>query len=88
MDKPKEVTMLGENHSLINEFPNHKNVINQLNKNDKPFSEDANRYDLLDAEIRELELSDAPIGDDSMHLLKQERAMLKDSLFQRLLAVE
>lgn len=78
--------MLGENHSLLHEFPEHKDNIAALSGSDQVFAEDAKRYNALDKEIRELELNNAPIDDDAMHKLKNERAALKDSLYQRLLA--
>lgn len=80
--------MLGEDHSLINEFPAYKEKIVALNSTDKLFSSNAERYHGLDTEIRELELDNAPIGDDALHKLKQERAILKDVLFSQLLKVK
>ena len=77
--------MLGENHTLVNEFPEHKDIISRLVKSDKVFAKDAQRYNALDQEIRELELDGAPIDDDAMHQLKNERAALKDALYQRLI---
>lgn len=76
--------MLGENHSLLNEFPEFKELIQELAQSDQLFFEDMKKYDNLDSEIRELELSNSPLDDESMHKLKQERAALKDSLFQTL----
>ena len=78
--------MLGEDHSLTLEFPNFKDKINQLNTQDTSFAAKASRYHELDAQIRELELANAPIGDDALHQLKQERAQLKDVLYQQLVA--
>ncbi len=77
--------MLGEDHSLLCDFPQFKEKINALNASDQSFAAQANRYHELDAEIRELELNESPIGDEPMHQLKQERAALKDTLYQRLL---
>jgi len=74
--------MLGEDHSLANEFPEHLDKILRLVKDDADFAKDANRYDALDKEIRELEMSGSPIGDESMHQLKHDRAALKDALYQ------
>ncbi|WP_375748498.1 YdcH family protein [Vibrio sp. HN007] len=77
--------MLGENHSLLNEFPEHKDLIAQLISGDENFAKDTKTYDGLDAEIRELELNGAPVDDETMHKMKHDRAELKDSLYQRLL---
>ena len=76
--------MLGENHSLVNEFPEHKDIIVKLTKSDKSFAEDTKHYNALDKEIRMLELNGGPIDDEAMHQLKHQRAVLKDALYQRL----
>lgn len=76
--------MLGENHSLLNEFPDFKKLINELSQSDRLFFEDMKKYDSLDSEIRELELSNSPLDDESMHKLKHDRAVLKDRLYQKL----
>jgi uncharacterized protein YdcH (DUF465 family) len=77
--------MLGEDHSLANEFREYKDTIFKLTQSDEVFAKDTNLYNDLDKEIRELELNGAPIDDDAMHELKNERAVLKDTLYQRLL---
>ncbi len=76
--------MLGENHSLLNEFPDHKAQIESLMSSDSVFAEDTKTYNALDKEIRTLEMRDSPIEDIEMHRLKARRAELKDSLFERL----
>lgn len=78
--------MLGEDHSLAHEFPEHLDTISQLVTSDDVFAEDTKQYNQLDAEIRKLELKGSPIDDDDMHQLKHDRAVLKDSLYQRLIA--
>jgi len=78
--------MLGEIHCLVNDFPELKDIVEQLIDTDKQFAEDNDRYNALDEEIREIELADAPIGDDAMHKLKHDRSVLKDSLYKRLIA--
>ncbi|MEZ8823731.1 YdcH family protein [Vibrio amylolyticus] len=76
--------MLGESHSLLNDFPELKDVILRLTKQDETFKLDVTQYDTLDKEVRKLELQDSPISDEEMHQLKHDRAVLKDSLYQRL----
>lgn len=76
--------MLGEDHSLVNEFPTYKAKIVDLNKSDSLFAANAKRYHTLDSQIRTLELNNAPIDDEALHQLKKERAILKDSLFKQL----
>ena len=78
--------MLGENHSLRHEFPEHLDTIKSLAASDEAFAADMKKYDQLDKEIRELELNAAPIDDEAMHQLKHDRAVLKDSLYARLQA--
>lgn len=72
------------NHELHNEFPQYGDLIDELNKNDPKFQEHFKRYTALDQEIEGLELRDAPIGDDKLHRLKQQRLQLKDDLYQTL----
>jgi uncharacterized protein len=78
--------MLGEVHSLTHEFPEYENIISKLTKNDTDFASNNKRYNALDKEIRVLELNGAPINDDEMHQLKQQRAELKDNLYHRLVS--
>ncbi|MAG76266.1 MAG: hypothetical protein CL811_05845 [Colwelliaceae bacterium] len=77
--------MLGEDHSLLNEFPNYRDKISELNQANPSFAENAAKYHALDAEIRKLELRNAPIEDSSFHQLKHDRAMLKDMLYQQII---
>lgn len=77
--------MLGENHSLNNEFPQFKALIAELVVNDSAFATEFKQYHTLDEDIRKLELNGAPIGDESMHQMKHDRSVLKDRLYQRLL---
>ncbi|CAM2953741.1 YdcH family protein [Vibrio rarus] len=77
--------MLGEKHSLNNDFPELEQEINQMMSNDSNFARDNKAYIALDKEIRVLELNGDPITDKEMNRLKHDRAVLKDSLYQRLL---
>lgn len=79
--------MLGENHSLLNEFPEHQSTIEKLLESDEVFSKKCKLYNALDEQIRDLELKNSPIDDQSMQQLKHQRYELKDVLYQRLLAV-
>ncbi|MDR8522725.1 MULTISPECIES: YdcH family protein [Shewanella] len=76
--------MLGEDHSLIHEFPEYQDSIAKLCQNDEAFAKDTKHYNALDKEIRILELKGAPIDDEAMHKLKHDRAVLKDALYQQL----
>ena len=77
--------MLGEKHRLIDDFPEFDELIHTLSENNEAFAEKNQQYTKLDDEIRKLELGGAPIGDDEMHRMKQERAALKDKLYQILI---
>lgn len=77
--------MLGEKHSLLHDFPEHKQTINQLCQSDESFVDDNIIYNALDKEIRMLELDNDPISDDEMNRLKQARAAIKDALFQQII---
>ncbi len=76
--------MLGENHSLLNDFPNNSDSILNLTRSDGLFAKNAKHYHALDKEIRTLEMRDSPIEDNSMHRLKHQRAELKDMLYRRI----
>lgn len=76
--------MLGENHALRVEFPDHLDTITSLNNNDTHFATELKEYDNLDKEIRELELAGSPVSDETLHQLKQQRMALKDSLVLRI----
>lgn len=74
--------MLGENHSLLSEFPEFKELILTLVKDDDSFKSKMKLYDEIDKEIRVLELNGAPINDDEMHTLKVKRSQMKDELHE------
>jgi len=78
--------MLGEDHSLLVDFADHRETILGLSSKDKAFLDEAHRYDALDKEIRELELNNSPLDDEEMHKLKTKRAAMKDDLFQKIMA--
>ena len=76
--------MLGEDHSLTNDFPEYKFHFEDLCAHDSEFQMTNKRYAALDKEIRKLEMRDSPIEDGEMSLLKMNRAVLKDALYQKL----
>ncbi|WP_296056630.1 YdcH family protein [uncultured Amphritea sp.] len=80
--------MLGEEHSLAHDFPDYEELIAELIQSDERFAKDNHYYQSLDKQIRVLELNKSPIDDLEMHKLKHERSELKDSLYQRLIAVK
>ncbi len=72
------------NHELHNEFPQFGELIDELRKNDPTFQHHFRQYAELDQEIEGLERRDAPIGDDQLHQIKQQRLQLKDDLYKTL----
>ncbi|MDL0433490.1 DUF465 domain-containing protein [Marinobacter sp. TBZ242] len=72
------------NHELHNEFPQFGELIDELRENDPKFQESYRQYAELDQEIEGLERRDAPIGDDRLHQMKQQRLQLKDDLYKTL----
>ena len=72
------------NHELHNEFPQFGELIDELRKNDPTFQHHFRQYAELDQEIECLERRDAPIGDDQLHQMKQQRLQLKDDLYKTL----
>ncbi|MDC5705431.1 YdcH family protein [Vibrio europaeus] len=72
--------MLGEDHSLLKEFPEYKDAILALVETNEDFALMMRNYNSLDKEIRTLELRDSPISDGEMHQMKHDRAEMKDAL--------
>ncbi|MEA1082138.1 YdcH family protein [Marinobacter qingdaonensis] len=72
------------NHQLHQEFPQYRDLIDELRNTNPKFGDKFNQYAELDQEIEGLELRDAPIGDDKLHRLKQKRVQLKDEIYQAL----
>ncbi len=76
--------MLGENHALILEYPQHKERIHQLKVSDPEFREMAKEYHQLDHQIRGLEQNQVPTDDGHFNELKMRRAQLKRQLVEML----
>ena len=71
-------------HELHDDLPQFSNLIDELKSSDASFRERFQQYAELDQKIEGLERRDSPIGDDSLHQLKQERLELKDDLYKEL----
>ncbi|MDH5445677.1 MAG: DUF465 domain-containing protein [Gammaproteobacteria bacterium] len=78
--------MLGENHSLHHEFPEHHDLIDKLMKENMHFKKIADEYNSLDKEIRTLEENNSPIDDIMLHEMKKKRSALKDEAYHMLQA--
>ena len=81
VEEDEEEAMQGEPHDLRHEFPEHADRIERLRGEDPEVSRSMDEYDLLDAQIRELEARGEPVSDTYMEDLKKRRVLLKDQLF-------
>jgi uncharacterized protein YdcH (DUF465 family) len=75
-----------DNHTLVNEFPQHKERIHALKTSDNHFARRFDEYNDLDREVRRLEGEGSPKADESMEELKKKRLVLKDELYRMLTA--
>ncbi len=73
--------MLGENHDIFHEFPEFKDRIEGLAEKNPDFCELMGEHDVLDKEIRDLEIANQPVADEYMEDLKKKRIALKDQLY-------
>ena len=76
--------MLGEKHDLVQEFPEYEQRIDELRQGNDYFADLLNRYDTLDAEIREFEEKGGPTTDEHLEEMKLKRVHLKDQLYAML----
>lgn len=72
------------NHSLYHDFPEHRETIQTLKREDPEFARLANEYHDLDHTVRGLESRDIPTSDQHFEELKLRRLKLKDELYRRL----
>ena len=75
-----------EKHSLVLEFPEHRDNIHNLKVNDDHFAKLFDEYHDVDKEIHRLETEDQPVSDAYIEGLKKKRLNLKDDLYSRLQA--
>lgn len=73
--------MLGENHSIHHEFPEHHAIIDKLMNEDLHFRKLADEYHQLDKDIRTIEVNGSPIEDLTFEQMKKKRIQLKDEVF-------
>lgn len=69
--------MLGENHSLVNEYPEYQDIISKPTERDEVFAKDTKHYNALDKEIRKLESNGAPIDDEAMHQCETRKSCIE-----------
>lgn len=77
--------MLGESHSLLTDFKEHKDTIFTLLKTDKHFSSLAEQYQELNTRIITTEEKGVTISDEEFSMLKMRRAQLKDQLYRTIM---
>lgn len=70
-----------ENHSLANEFPEHKERIHDLKMSDMHFLRLFNEYHDVDKEVHHFESGAEATSDEHLETLKVKRLHLKDQLF-------
>ncbi|MFY0640722.1 MAG: DUF465 domain-containing protein [Bermanella sp.] len=75
-----------ENHSLANEFPEHKERIHELKSSDMHFHRLFNEYHDVDKDIHRFESGAQATTDDYLDSLKVQRLSLKDKLLAILVA--
>jgi len=70
-----------ENHSLVNEFPEHKKAIHELKVNNHHFAKLFDEYHVIDKEIHRIEEGVENSSDAYLETQKKKRLHLKDELF-------
>lgn len=80
--------MLGDHHDLLTEFPEYKERIEEMKKNNPEFAQLYEQYDALDLEIYNIEEQIETPSDDYTEELKMKRVQLKDQLYAMLKATE
>ncbi len=76
-----------DNHSLINEFPQHRERIHHLKLNDHHFARLADEYHSVDKEVHRIE-QDFSTSDQYLEDLKKRRVVLKDEIYRILQAAD
>ena len=76
--------MLGEHHSLVQEFPEYKDKIHDLKISDPEFAKLFEKYDDIDKEIYRIEMQIENTSDEYVENLKIRRVQLKDQLYTML----
>lgn len=73
------------NHDLAHEFPEHIEKMRLLKANDAHFSKLFDAYDENNHAIKKYETGGAVITDEALELMKKQRLITKDEIYQRLL---
>jgi uncharacterized protein YdcH (DUF465 family) len=70
-----------ENHSLLNEFPEHRKTIHDLKTHNHHFAKLFDEYHVIDKDIHRIEEGVENSSDAHAENLKKKRLHLKDELF-------
>lgn len=73
--------MMIENHSLVNEFPEHKQIIHDLKTGNHHFARLFDEYHTVDKEVHRIEEGIETPSDAYAEKLKKQRLHLKDELY-------
>jgi|TARA_R110002072_G_scaffold727_23_gene5387 hypothetical protein len=73
--------MLGENHDLLHELPEHRATIHRLKTSSTHFARLFDSYHQLDRKVRRAEGRIAATTEEEEENLKRRRLALKDELF-------
>lgn len=73
--------MSNEQHNLISEFPEYRDLIHTLKESDSHFRRLFDSYHEADKELHQIESGIIQPADDYVETCKKKRLMLKDELF-------
>ena len=76
--------MLGESHELPDEFPEYRELMQQLREEDSEFSRLFDEYHRINSQVIRIEQGIENHADDYTEELKKKRVLLKDQLYERL----
>lgn len=76
--------ILGQNHDLYHEFPEHREQIDQLKEKDSEFAKLFSEYSDVNREIIRIEQLVEPRSHEFFESLKKKRLHLKDRIYQSL----
>lgn len=75
-----------EAHDLLHEFPDHKETIHELKMRDNHFSRLFDDYHHIDKTLHRIDAGIETPDDAYVESLKKQRLLLKDQLFQMIVA--
>ena len=73
-----------EKHSLLHEFPEHRDAIHDMKMNNRHFARLFDEYHELDHEVHRIEVGAENTSDEYLEERKKVRLRLKDELYAML----